>query len=63
MISYTKNGLVAVTIAAPGIGACAAIDMENESAALVQMKVSIAPTEQHINGKATRAELEQPMLD
>ncbi|MDD2811228.1 PepSY domain-containing protein [Rhodoferax sp.] len=63
MLRYTKIGLIAVTLAATGIGAYAAKNMENESAALAQAKVSIvqaiATAEQHANGKATRAELEQ----
>ena len=63
MLRYTKIGLIAVALAATGIGAYAAKNMENESAALAQAKVSIvqaiATAEQHANGKATRAELEQ----
>ncbi len=63
MLRYTKIGLIAVTLAATGIGAYAAKNMENESATLAQAKVSIvqaiATAEQHANGKATRAELEQ----
>ena len=63
MLSYTKIGLVAVTLAATGVGAYATIDMESESSALVQAKFSIAQAiataEQHTNGKAIRAELEQ----
>jgi uncharacterized membrane protein YkoI len=63
MLRYTKTGLIAITLAATGIGAYAAKAMENEAAALAQAKVSIsqaiATAEQHTNGKATRAELEQ----
>ncbi|OIQ75760.1 peptidase propeptide and YPEB domain protein [mine drainage metagenome] len=63
MSRYTKIGLIAITLAATGIGAYAAISMENEATALAQAKVSItqaiATAEQHANGKATRAELEQ----
>jgi len=63
MLRHTKIGLIAVLLAATGIGAYAAKDMENEAAALAQAKVSItqaiATAEQHANGKATRAELEQ----
>jgi uncharacterized membrane protein YkoI len=63
MLRYTKIGLIAVTLAATAIGAYAAINVENESAALAQAKVSIvqaiATAEVHANGKATRAELEQ----
>lgn len=63
MLSCTKIGLVAVTLAATGIGAYAAINTENETTAFAQAKVSIvqaiATAEQHAIGKATRAELEQ----
>lgn len=63
MLRYTKIGLISVTLAATGIGAYAAKNMENESAAVAQAKVSIvqaiAAAEQHANGKAARAELEQ----
>lgn len=63
MLRYTKIGLVAVSLAATGIAAYAAKNMENESAALAQTKVSIVQAisiaEQHVNGKANRAELEQ----
>lgn len=63
MLRYTKIGLVAIALAATGVGAYAAKAMETEAAALAQAKVSIvqaiATAEQHANGKATRAELEQ----
>jgi uncharacterized membrane protein YkoI len=63
MLHSTKIGLVAITLAVTGVGAYAANSMENASAALAQAKVSITQAvttaEQHANGKATRAELEQ----
>lgn len=63
MLRYTKIGFIAVTLAATGVGAYATKNMENESAAIAQAKVSIvqaiAAAEHTANGKATQAELEQ----
>ncbi|HEY8905535.1 MAG TPA: PepSY domain-containing protein [Rhodoferax sp.] len=63
MLRYTKIGLIAVTLVAIGVAACAAKNMENEAAILPATKITLSQAvntaEQHAGGHAIRAELEK----
>lgn len=63
MYRYTKLSLLAVAIAASGAVAYAANgSMQNDALAISKAKISLAQAlavaEQHVNGKASRAEYE-----
>ncbi|HAL36676.1 MAG TPA: peptidase M4 [Polaromonas sp.] len=63
MFRHTKIAIVATVLTATGVMAYAAKTMENDTAVIAQTKISmtqaVTAAEQHANGKATRAELEQ----
>jgi len=63
MSHYRKLSILVVALAAVGTVAYAAKDMENDALAITQAKISLAQAvtaaEQHVKGKASRAEYEQ----
>lgn len=62
MFRYTKIAIAGAVLAATGIAAYAATNMENDATLLPATKISlsqaVAAAEQQANGRATRAELE-----
>lgn len=63
MFRYTKIAILATALAAAGAMAYAAKSMENDAMAITKAKIpmtqAITAAEQHVNGKAARAEYEQ----
>ncbi|MEO8344116.1 MAG: PepSY domain-containing protein [Betaproteobacteria bacterium] len=63
MSHYRKLSALAIALAAFGTIAYAAKGMENDGLAVVQAKIpmtqAVATAEQHVNGKASRAEYEK----
>ena len=63
MTNYRKLSLLVVALGAVGTVAYAAKIMENDAMSVVNAKIplvqAVTAAEQHVNGKATRAEYEQ----
>ena len=63
MTRFSKISFLAIALAAAGTVAYAAKSMDNDATAIVNAKIplvqAVTAAEQHINGKATRAEYEK----
>ena len=66
MFRYTKIAVAGAVLAASGIAAYAATNMENDALALPATKITlsqaVAAAEQQAKGRATRAELEHTKI-